>query len=317
MNDPEHKLQAWADDPVEAPDASFADRLEASLRVQFAERAPAAGGAGRPLWQPVALAAVALVALASLGVVLLGRADDGLVVAAATDTQIVLPGGDIVAGTEGLELPDGTQILVGPEGSMSIADVVLAPGTVAEVVDGAVEIIDAPPAPAPPSPSGPPPTAPSSPEPSTSTTTDTTAPVSRPSTTGPSSPSTSLSDRPSTSSTTVPTTRASTTTVSSTATPPSTTTTTTTENAAPTVSLVATPRPTVVELAWSFAGPDTVAAWEIIVTSGERASRLVLLRDAGARGQTVERLAVPVAYRVVALDAAGSVVAQSLDVPVS
>ncbi len=306
-NDVHRRLEAWGNDEPPLVDGAFANRLDSDLRsMHHGARRPGLADAPRPIWQPAALALAALFLVVG-GVVAFTRTstdDITLVMAAATETEVVLPDGETVAGSVGLELPDGTQISVGADGSAVIAGVVLEAGTQAVTIDGQLEIlVDA----------GPEPTVPDDPDPTSSTTTP---PSTR--------PTTSTTDGTTSTTTRRSTTTASTTTPPTTGPPPTTVPTTgpptsvdrpSTTASAPAVVLDWGERDGRVRLVWTYAGPDAgpdaVAGWRVTVASGDRSQTLAVLRDPAARAITVERLAVAATYRVIAVDAGGGVVAES------
>lgn len=306
MNDDiERRLEQWGSDRPDAADGAFANRLDADLRRLASERQHA--GRPRPIWQPASLAFMAAVLV--LGGVFAFTRDRGdemlLVMGATTETEVVLPSGEIVSGEVGLGLPDGTRIVVGDDGSAVIADVVLEPGTEAVVQDGRLEILeDGRPTPTrPPSPTGPEPAE----DRPTTTLPPTTRPTTRP-TASSTEPSTlTTSDGPGTTSTTA---------VKAT-TPPTSTDRTTTTAPDPQVSLDWSEERGRIELTWTYTGPETLAGWEVSVTNGDRSRTLALLRDPGARSLTVERLDGPATYRVVARQADGAVIAESNPITVS
>ncbi|MCP3912619.1 MAG: hypothetical protein GY929_21650 [Actinomycetia bacterium] len=135
--------QLGADDgpPV---DPVFANRLDTSLRTAHLEQLTQPRR--RSIWAPVS-AGVSAVAAIIVGVVIWSVAFTGgsateVVMTAAADTNVVLPGEDVTAGSPGLHLPDGTRILVGPDGEAVVDGVVLGPGAEAVVNDGHLEVVD-------------------------------------------------------------------------------------------------------------------------------------------------------------------------------
>lgn len=301
----ERRLEAWGSEDRLVVDGAFANRLEARLRELAAEQH--ASRPVRPLWQPLALAAVSLLVVVVGVFALTGSSgdDDLLVMGVASDTQVVLPGGDVVVAREGLALSDGTRISVGPDGSAVVGDVVLGADTEAVIADGTVEILVD--------------------ERSTTSAPPTTA--ARPATTRLPDDATSSPSRDGDGTTTQPTTSTTTsrssttdgretTTTSRTATTSTTSERSTTTAARPIVELTWTESNGQVQLSWTYAGPDTFAGWEVVVTSGDRGRTLALLRDPAARSLTVASLDAVVSYRVVALAGDGVTIVESNSVEV-
>lgn len=299
-SDVERRLEAWGDQPQPPVDGAFANRLDAQLRDmafdRMGERPP------RPFWQPALLAVLALVVVAA-GVLVSTRPGDdqlALVMGPNSDTEIVLPNGEVVDAVEGLELADGTRISVGEGGSAVVGDVVLEPGSEALVVEGTLEVLT-----------------------DVRTTGSTAVPTTRPGTTRP--PTTrptdsTVDDRPTTSDSDSSPERSTSTVTDSTAdVPRSTAATSTTENdrttttsAAPEVVLTAeSGRDRQIVLSWSYSGPDSLSGWEVTATSGDRTRTLVVLRDPAARSITLDAGDGPVGHRVIARDASGTVIAES------
>ncbi len=300
----QRRLEQWGNDEQPSVDGAFANRLDSDLRAMHHSTSETK----RPFWQPAVLALAALLVVAG-GVFAFTRTrtDDLVVVmAAATETEVVLPDGEIVNGAAGLELPDGTQITVGADGSAVIAGVVLEAGTQAVINDGQLEIRTQPDA------TDSEVTGPSS----TVAPTTTTRPSDRDSTTAP--PSTRATTS-STRRTTTSTTRRSTTTAVTTpqtTSPPTSADQPSTTTADLVVVLEWAERDGRVRLTWTYAGPDTLAGWRVTVTSGDRLRTLAVLRDPAARAITVERLDGAASYRVIALDGDGAVIAESNTVAV-
>jgi hypothetical protein len=304
MNDDiERRLEQWGRDRPTGADGAFANRLDADLRRLASERQHA--GRQRPIWQPAVLALMAaLLVFGGVFAFTRDRADETLLVmGATTETEVVLPSGEMVTGEAGLALPDGTRIVVGDEGSAVIADVVLEPGTEAMVQNGRLEILED---------EQPAPTRPTSPT--------TTAPADRPTTTLPSTtrpttrPTASSAER--STSTTTDGSGTTSTTAADVTTQPTFTDRTTTPAPDPQVSLDWSEQRGRIELTWTYTGPETPAGWEVSVTNGDRSRTLALLRDSGARSLTVERLDGPATYRVVARQADGAVIAESNSITV-
>lgn len=324
------------------PDPAFANRLDAQLRRQHDEQLTRRR---RPRLAPavLGLAGAAVIIVAAVSLSLIGREQAVVVLTAAAETDIVLPGEAASAGVAGQQLPDGTRILVSADGEAVVGGVVLGPGAEAVVVAGRIEVlrvddgVDAQPT--------------------------TTVLTIRPSTTGGSAadrsadqsttePTPDPTVRPSSSSTDVeatsgPTTvteadratggTASTATTATTATsvggdarPTATTTVrSTTSTAAPTttgrpttvtarpptdatIQLTATTSsPERIVLDWTIDGaPDgsaRAAGWRIEAVAGDRVTILAVLRDGRARTATVARIeARGVGFRVVVVDADGA-----------
>lgn len=134
-------LEARQRAEVTPPDAAFADRLESRLRVLHADLATSTPRRiGRRLLLAAAGTAVAAAALA----LALLPADDAeeLVIAAAIDTEVLLPAGRVEPARPGLVLPDGAVIRTGPHGAVTVDGVRLPARTTAVVDDGDLVITD-------------------------------------------------------------------------------------------------------------------------------------------------------------------------------
>jgi hypothetical protein len=59
---------------------------------------------------------------------------------AAVDTVVELPDGREVAGTKGLDLPDGSIVTTGPEGHAAVGNVDLGPSQVAVIEEGRIKV---------------------------------------------------------------------------------------------------------------------------------------------------------------------------------
>ena len=57
--------------------------------------------------------------------------------------------------------------------------------------------------------------------------------------------------------------------------------------------------------------PGTLAGWEVFVSRGDLSAALVVLRDPAVRSITIDALAVPATYYVVARTADGATLAES------
>jgi hypothetical protein len=349
-NDLETTLERLGADGGPPADPAFANRLDAALRTAHAERLTEQRR--RSLWLPIA-AAVSAIATVIVGVmfwmaVVDGEASSDLVMTAATDTDVVLPGEATTVGTPGLLLPDGARILVGPNGEAVVDGVVLGPGAEAVVTDGRLELLEpadrdnpdlasvptTEPPPTGPADAGSPDTDPST----TRTMSDSTTPVTdaatdrtRPdgdrgddqrdpgrSTTVPKTSTTD--DRRTTATSSGPSTSRPQQTSSTAETAPTRptaapTTTTTSEAASVTLTATALPRGRV-RLDWETtnigAAPGTPAGFRVEAAVDDRASTLVVIRSPSVRSTTIERLAAADAvYWVEALDSDGNIVAAS------
>ncbi len=88
----------------------------------------------------VAAAAAAVLVGALTGVYGHGVHDQSLALAVAVDTMVQLPDGTMVAGEQGLALPDGTVVRTGPNGHCAAGDVELGPGLEALVDAGQLRL---------------------------------------------------------------------------------------------------------------------------------------------------------------------------------
>ncbi len=146
MNDrgvPTEDLERLGAEPGPSIDPAFANRLETDLRMAMVDRpAPRV----RPWWQPVLVGVAVVLTLVTGGAAIRALSTSlstELVMSAARDTEVILPDGASADGVPGLELPDGTRISVGADGSAVIDGVVLAPGSEAVVVAGRLELLAA------------------------------------------------------------------------------------------------------------------------------------------------------------------------------
>jgi len=313
MNEPEdvvRRLEQWGTDDQPAADGAYANRLDTDLR----DLHRATADRQRPIWQPAILAfAAGLIVFAGIFAFMRDSSDDiEVVMGASTRTELVLPGGEIIAAEAGLALPDGTRISVGEDGSAVVADVVLEPGSEAIVTGGRLEIlVDERPSPPELDPSDT-----TQPEPRPTTTTR--PPADETTTTLPSTrPADTSTDR--TTSTTPPRSTTTSATTPQTSTPPTSTDRTTTTTAPdPAVELSWIERDGRVRLSWTYVGPDSLTGWQVTTTSGDRTRTLAVLRDPSARAITVERVGdASVTYRVSARDSGGAIIAESNPVTVS
>ena len=308
--DPVARLERLADRHTPHVDPAFANRLETDLRLAMAETAVRTA---RPWWQP-ATALVAVLALVVGGWLALRSSPTTEVVMTAADGAAVeFPDGERIDGVAGLELPDGTRIVIGPDGSAIVGGVVLGAGVEATVVDGYVEITDdgqddlednasIPSSTVPTTNADPVETsasdgvAPTTSTPATSTTqatTSTSRAAERPSSTS------RPSERPSTTET-IPTT-------STTRSPGDETVVELTVEAG---------RPRQLVLTWIVNGDNgTVVSWDVEVLRGDRRRIVLTITDSASRSAVVERLESEVSYRVIGRDATGEPIVTSAAVP--
>jgi len=135
---------------VPAPSPEFVAGLEARL---LADARPATARVVAPMpvrsrvrvLTPSVVAAAAAIAAAVLVASLTGwfgrdSSTPRLALASAVDTTVVLPNGNEVEGTNGLDLPDGTIVRTGPEGHAAVGNVDLGPSQVAVVEDGRIKV---------------------------------------------------------------------------------------------------------------------------------------------------------------------------------
>lgn len=319
-----------------SPDPAFANRLDAHLRTIQGDQEPSRGIRSLVVLSALGLVGVVLAALLSMS--LIGGEPAVVVLTAAAQTEVVLPGEAAVEGIPGQRLPDGTRIVVNAGGEAVVGGVVLDQGTEALVVRGRIEVLgddDADEAVATtrpilrpePADSLPPSSAPERPG---DTSTPTTASPPEPSDPGTTAPP---PDDPVTSPTTSPD-RDGTATTAATTSPPTTSPTTaptttdrprTTSTTRP-ATTTSTPRPSTTDsrprpepaieltvtataadrvvLDWTVEGAPDPDRWRIEAIAGDRVATLVVLRDGAARSTTVARIdARRVGFRVVALDA--------------
>ncbi len=314
------QLSGLAEAAAPPPDQAFVENLDARLRVMHADQ----NSGRRPLrWAP-ALAAAAVLVIGLVGTVALRRQGEAAVVmTVASDTAVFFEDGQ-VPGTAGLELPDGTRIVVGAAGEAVVDGVVLAPGSEAVVVDAKVALVVSGNDDDSPLPDRTTTTVRSDDERAARTTTTTATSTSISSsagsaTTGQTNATTSR-DEPATTavdqtapdrstpddggeptSTTsepsrpAPTDAASTTTTAVTETRPSTTTTTTATTSVPAQRItltVAEVRSDRVRLDWVVEGDLAPAGWRLWVRQGDRESTILVIRGGEIRSATLERQAV-------------------------
>lgn len=318
------RLTRWGHESTPDLDGAFANRLETDLRVQSLAPDPRRRF-GALLFRPALVLGVAAVVV--MGFLFVQMNDDEgaeVFLVAAEGTSVSIPGSPTtVDGVAGLDLPEGTQIRVGPNGSAIVAGVVLEAGTTAMIVDGQIELFDVPtdrvptdrvPTDRPTTTTVPPtsdsvrndrpPTSPSTSTAPTSTVTPATAPpaTATPRTTiAPATTSSTSTTRPST---TVPSTP-------TTADPAPSTTVPTDRRVAVELSVEAVRNQQAV-LAWRVSGSsDAIAAWEVRARRGDEVQRIVLIRESAARRLRVEIPARNVMYKVLARAADGTILAQS------
>lgn len=310
--------------PTPPPDPAFANRLDAHLRTLHHDGAPV-----RSRFRGWALAGAAgVVAVVAVLASTLVGGEPVVVMTAAADTEVVLPGEAATPGSAGQRLPDGARIVVSPDGEAVVGGVVLGPGAEAVVVGDRLEVLpgdetvvvtptttDTPPPGSettnstsdPESDSDPdggsepdgdgPTSVPATDGPATS---PTTAGDDRTTTTPTARPTTATTARPTTTPTTTPTTRPATT-------PTTDAATTSTTRSEPVLELVATVSGADrIVLDWTLGGSPDPARWRIEAVAGDRVATLVVLRDGSIRTTTVARVdARRVGFRVVAISAGG------------
>jgi len=141
------RLARLGERPVDGPSPRFASGLERRL-VQGAGLAAGATLVALPtrhrsMMPVVTLGAGALATVVLAGALLgtFGRGgSDVLSLAAAVDTTVVMPGGHTVAGRTGLQLPNGSVVWTGPNGSASAGTVEIGPGIEAVVDAGRLHL---------------------------------------------------------------------------------------------------------------------------------------------------------------------------------
>ncbi|MBT8240666.1 MAG: hypothetical protein KJN63_05515, partial [Acidimicrobiia bacterium] len=200
------------------------------------------------------------------------------------DSTVILPDGTELDSPTSLDLPDGTRIEVGADGSAEVDSVILDAGSVAEIVDGRLEILSQPT------------------DTTTSTIRSTTAPTtSTPPSSGPSS--------------TAPPTPVRETSTSSVDRTTSTPTTRPTDSLPVEVDIRLTATQTTrseVALEWTVTATERIGGWEVQLRDGERTTTIARLRDPRARRLVVTRpdLDSP-RYVVIGLDRNGNPVGES------
>jgi hypothetical protein len=146
----ERRLRELGDAPVPEPSPAFVARLERRLVDEPATTTKVVAIANRRrATLPAALGIAATIAAALLATALLGGFDQGggtraLRLGAAVNTTVRLPGGQVVAGKSGLELPNGAVVRTGPNGSAAAGTVDLGPGIQATVASGRLHLTPTP-----------------------------------------------------------------------------------------------------------------------------------------------------------------------------
>lgn len=286
MNDDDlrERLDSWGQSSPPPASDVFADNLESELRATAAQRI---GAAPRPIWQPLAgLVAVSVLLVAGFLALnqVTGDGHGVVVLATSQDSTVILPDGTELDSPTSLDLPDGTRIEVGTDGSAEVDSVILDAGSVAEIVDGRLEILSQPT------------------DTTTSTIRSTTAPTtSTPPSSGPSS--------------TAPTTPVRETSTSSVDRTTSTPTTRPTDSLPVEVNIRLTATQTTrseVALEWTVTATERIGGWEVQLRHGERTTTIARLRDPRARRLVVTRpdLDSP-RYVVIGLDRNGNPVGES------
>jgi len=89
-----------------------------------------------------AAVAATAVLVAGFAYVAATRSGEGTTqLSSATDTSVVLPDGAIVAANEGFDLPNGTLVITGPEGSASVDGVTIPQNSQAVIEDGTARLV--------------------------------------------------------------------------------------------------------------------------------------------------------------------------------
>ena len=329
MNDDlQRRLDEWGTSATPPVDGAFANRLEADLRMSATE----GGAATRPWWtmllRPSFVAVALLVVGGIAGTLLLDSEADGVVMVASEGgtVSVSVPGSPTtVVGAAGLDLPDGTEVRVGPGGTAIIDGVVLTPGSIARIDDGALELIEidardlvdpattsttavdtAPTTVDPPATTSPPttvsPTSRPGPTVVDSDTTDRPGTSDTPTTVGPDEPSTTVPDT-----TVAPDPDRTTTTTEA----PNTTTTVASDQPIPVRLAVSEPIRRQVNLVWGTEPTDRVAGWIVLERRGDTVRRVAIVRNANANRLRVEVPGPLVEWRIRAIDADGEPVGQS------
>ena len=124
--------------PVPDPDPVFATQLELKLRA--ARVGATAPEIVRPRRWPATIAALTFtVAVLVFGLATLRAGPSTFQISTASRTEVRLPNGEVIEATPGLDLPQGSRVEVGPQGSANIGgsadtgDVYLGPSEVAEI----------------------------------------------------------------------------------------------------------------------------------------------------------------------------------------
>jgi hypothetical protein len=143
----EERLTSLGERPVDGPNPRFTFSLERRL-VGAASLAAGATLVALPSrhrsWLPLVSMGAATVATVVLAGALFGAfgpgGSDVLQLAAAVNTTVVMPGGHTVAGHSGLDLPNGSVVWTGPNGSASAGTVEMGPGIEAIVDSGTLRL---------------------------------------------------------------------------------------------------------------------------------------------------------------------------------
>ena len=130
------------------PDAQFADNLEARLRVMHAEQQPS-GAPSPSSWRRILVVLpVAALLLVAATAVLVARDDAvsaALELTESVNVVVTLPDGTQLIDPVGLELTDGTVVMVGEDGLAVIDGVELSAGARVRVIDDQLVTDAAPP----------------------------------------------------------------------------------------------------------------------------------------------------------------------------
>ena len=319
----EERLESMSTRSAPPVDPDFGNRLESELRRQLAEPATRRGSMWDVLLRPGVLVGTAAAVIAVVFIVAQRDTPVDLVMGSAEGTSISIPGeSETIDGVAGLSLPEGSRIVVAQEGSAVVADVVLDGGTIAQIVDGQLELVDVAPETTRPRTSVPGTSIPGSTDPA-SRAPDTTIPeVTNPDTTVPrTTVPDSIGPSPTVPQTTVPKTTVPETTVPDTVSPttvPVDIRPTTTQ--APVSDVLIPVRLTVeptdnarVALRWQIRAEseDQVAYWTIRARSNETTRTVAVVRQANVRVLRVASPDQPTGYRVLGHSADGELVAAS------
>lgn len=314
----EERLESMSTRPTPPVDPGFGNRLESELRRQFAEPATRRGSIMDVLFRPGVVVGMAAAVIAVVLIVAQRDTPVDLVMGSAEGTSISIPGqSETIDGVAGLSLPEGSRIVVAPEGSAVVADVVLDGGTTARIVDGQLVLVDVAPETTRPGTTVPGTTIPGSRIPESTVPNTTTPETTAPTTTAPDSSAPRSTVPP----TTVPKTTVPETTVPATVSPttvPVDTRSTTTQGPGSDVLIPVrlTLEPTDnarVVLRWQVRAEseDEIAYWTIRARSNEVTRTVAVVRQANVRVLRVELPDQPTGYRVLGHSADGALVAAS------